>query len=119
MDASASIQINSQKRGPKMARFTVTLPDVLHKQVLKIANKESDSISYTTAKLIEIGLIVMSNKNKNANKSNELEEYCQKLIIQINGIVKEIAIGKFNFDSNKIAQITNDTLTKFNKLKSS
>jgi hypothetical protein len=119
MDASASIQINSQTRGPKMARITVTLPDTLHKQVLKIANKESDSLSYTTAKLIEIGLMVMSNKNKNENKTSELKEYCQKLIIQINGIVKEIAIGKFNFDRDKVAQIANDTLAKFNQLKNS
>ena len=64
-----------------MARITVTLPDTLHKQVLKIAHKENDSISYTTARLIEIGLMVMSNKNKKENKTNELEEYCQKLII--------------------------------------
>jgi hypothetical protein len=55
--------------------------------------------------------------NKDEHKAIEIEEYCQKLIIQINGIIKEIAIDKFNFDDDKIVQITKDTLSKFNKLK--
>lgn len=102
-----------------MARITVTLPDNIHDQVLKIAGKENDSISYTTTRLVEIGLMVMNSKteNKNENKASDIEEYCQKLIIQINGIVKEIAVDRFNFDDEKIVQITNDTLSKFNKLK--
>lgn len=102
-----------------MARITVTLPDNIHKQVLKIAGKENDSLSYTTTRLVEIGLMVMNNKaeNKGGNKASDIEEYCQKLIIQINGIIKEIAVDKFNFDSDKIAQITSDTLSKFNKVK--
>ncbi len=101
-----------------MARITVTLPNNLHDQVLKIAGKENDSLSYTTTRLVEIGLMVMNNKTENKDeKKSDIEEYCQKLIIQINGIVKEIAVDKFNFDNEKIVQITNDTLIKFNKLK--
>ncbi|MGM9451932.1 hypothetical protein ACTAZI_01215 [Legionella bozemanae] len=102
-----------------MARITVTLPNNLHAQVLKIAGKENDSLSYTTTRLIEIGLMVMNSKteNKDEKKASDIEEYCQKLIIQINGIVKEIAVNKFNFDNDKIVRITNDTLSKFNKLK--
>lgn len=107
------------KRGYIMARITVTLPDNLHEQVLKIAGKENDSLSYTTTRLVEIGLMVMNSKaeNKDEKKTSDIEEYCQKLIIQINGIVKEIAVDKFNFDNDKIAQITSDTLSKFNKVK--
>ena len=107
------------KRGYIMARISVTLPDNLHEQVLKIVGKENDSLAYTTARLIEIGLMVMNSKaeNKDEKKTSDIEEYCQKLIIQINGIVKEIAVDKFNFDNDKIAQITNDTLSKFNKVK--
>lgn len=102
-----------------MARITITLPDQMHEQVLKLAGKEQDSISYTTTRLIEIGLMVMNNKSEKKEDKimDEVEEYCQKLIIQINGIVKEIAINQFNFDNDKITQITNDTLDKFNKLK--
>ena len=37
-----------------MDRITVTLPDNLHKQVIKIAGKENDSLSYTTT---SVGLI--------------------------------------------------------------
>jgi hypothetical protein len=102
-----------------MARITVTLPENIHQQILKIAGKENDSLSYTVTRLVEIGLMVMNSKseNKDERKTSDLEEYCQKLIIQINGIVKEIAVDKFNFDQDKIVQITNDTLVKFNRLK--
>lgn len=102
-----------------MARITITLPDNLHNQVTNLAGKEKDSISYTSTRLIEIGLLVTQNKNTSSdnNKTQEIEEYCQKLIIQINGILKEIAIEKFNFDNEKIAYITNETLNKFKKLR--
>jgi len=102
-----------------MARISVTLPDNLLEQIIKIAGKEKDSLSYTTARLVEIGLMVMKSKGENNDekKNTNIEEYCQKLIIQMNGIIKEIAIDKFNFHDDKISQITRDTLSKFNKLK--
>lgn len=101
-----------------MARITVTIPDNIHQQVLKMAGKENDSISYTVSRLVEIGLMVVNSK-KNAKddpKVNAVEEHCQKLIIQINGIIKEIAIDHFHFDNEKIAKITSDTLVKYNQL---
>lgn len=56
-----------------MARITVTLPESIHKQIIQISTEKKDSISYTVASLIEIGLIVLKNKEK--SDSNELEEY--------------------------------------------
>lgn len=102
-----------------MARISISIPDNIHQQVVKMAGKENDSISYTISRLVDIGLMVMNSKDKNKDekKPEEIEEYCQKLIIQINGIVKDIAINQFNFDGDKIAQISNDTLSKFNQLK--
>ena len=102
-----------------MARITVTMPDNLHEKVLKMAGKEDDTISYTVTRLVEIGLMVMNNKNENKtdSKTSDLEDYCQKLIIQMNGILKEIAMDQFNFNNDKISKITNDTLIKFNELK--
>lgn len=102
-----------------MARVTVTIPDNIHEQILTIAGKENDSLSYTVSRLIEIGLMVMNSKKDNVDdpKTTDLEEHCQKLIIQMNGIIKEIAVDKFHFDNEKIARITNDTLVKYNQLK--
>lgn len=108
---------NASKRWP-MARMTFTLPDPIHQQILEIADKEKDSLSYTTTRLVEIGIKVLESSTTRQAKDNELEEYCQKLIIQINGILKELAIEKFDFNQDKIAIITQDTLKKFNKLKS-
>ena len=102
------------QRGVFMARITVTLPDNLYNEVLSLAGKENDSLSFTTSRLIEIGLMVMNNKNEKGPQ--EIEAYCQKLIIQINGIIKEIAVNKFNFDNEKILQITNETISKFNQI---
>jgi hypothetical protein len=98
-----------------MARITVTLPDNLHQKITELAGKENDSISYTVSKLVDIGLMVMNSKNE--KKEDELNEYCQKLIIQINGILKELAVDKFNIENDKITKITNETLVKFNRLK--
>ena len=102
-----------------MPRITITIPDNLHKDVVKMAGKENDSVSYTVARLIELGLLVMNSKDKKDDEKTDtdLEDYCYKLIIQMNGIIKELAVEKFNFDNEKISRITNDTLAKFNKLK--
>ncbi|HAU1387079.1 TPA: hypothetical protein KKX58_001667 [Legionella pneumophila] len=102
-----------------MPRITITIPDNLHKEVVKMAGKENDSVSYTVARLIELGLLVMNSKDKKDDEKTDtdLEDYCYKLIIQMNGIIKELAVEKFNFDNEKISKITNDTLAKFNKLK--
>lgn len=99
-----------------MTKITVSLPENIHQQILKLAQDENDSISYTVTRLVEIGLLVLQNK-KEKNNSNELEEHCQKLIIQVNEIIKELVIDKFNFNQEKIAAITRETLVKFNALK--
>ena len=102
-----------------MARITVSIPDSMHEKILKIAGKENDSISYTVTRLTEIGLMVMDSNDKQTEEkpSSELDDHCQKLIIQMNGILKELAIEKFNFNHDKISRITNATLLKFNTLK--
>ncbi|MCW8419974.1 MULTISPECIES: hypothetical protein [Fluoribacter] len=100
-----------------MARITITMPDSLHAQVLKFSKKEQSSVSYTIAKLVELGLIVANNKNqKQEEQPSKIEEHCNKLIIQINGIVKELATGKFELSPDKIAKITQETLDKYNEL---
>ena len=99
-----------------MTKITVSIPENIHEQILKIAEEENDSISYTVTRLVEIGLMVVNNKPEQ-KVANQLEEYCQKLVIQINGILKELAIHHFNFDKEKITAITNETILKFNNLK--
>lgn len=102
-----------------MARTTVTLPNSIHQQLLNIAKKEKDTLSYTVAKLVEIGLLVINkqeNERHNDRPNAELDTYCQKLIIQMNGILKQIAVEHFNFNNEQIAQITQETLNKFNQL---
>jgi hypothetical protein len=99
-----------------MARITITIPDNLQNQIIKIAGKENESISYTTTKLIEIGLMVMK-KSESKKQENNIEEYCQKLIIQINELIKTIATDKFNIDKDSMSKIANETILKFNKIK--
>jgi hypothetical protein len=99
-----------------MARITITIPDNLQNQIIKIAGKENESISYTTTKLIDIGLMVMK-KSESKKQENNIEEYCQKLIIQINELIKTIATDKFNIDKDSMSKIANETILKFNKIK--
>lgn len=100
-----------------MARITITMPDSLHTQVLKFSKKEQSSVSYTVSKLVELGLLVANNKNENKDEqSSKIEEHCNKLIIQINGIIKELATEHFKLSPDKIAKITQETLDKYNEL---
>lgn len=103
-----------------MARITITIPDNLHTQVLKLAKKEGGSVSYTVSRLVELGLLVTNNKNQKPeeNEVSKVDEYCNKLIIQINGILKEIAVGNFEFSPEKIAKITQETTEKYKDLMS-
>ena len=99
-----------------MARITITIPDNLQGQIVKMAGKENESISYTTTKLIDIGLMVMKS-SESKKQENNIEEYCQKLIIQINELIKKIATDKFNMDKDSMGKIASETLIKFNKIK--
>lgn len=99
-----------------MARITITIPDNLQSQIVKMAGKENESISYTTTKLIDIGLMVMK-KGESKKQDNNIEEYCQKLIIQINELIKTIATDKLNIDKESMSRIANETIVKFNKIK--
>lgn len=99
-----------------MARITVTIPEDIHQTILQIAKEENNSVSHTVAHLVEIGIMVIKSKHENS-RPDDLEEYCQKLIIQMNGILKELVVDKFNFGQEKITAITNDTLNQFKRLK--
>lgn len=101
-----------------MARVTITIPDNLQAQVLKLAKKEGGSVSHTISKLIEMGFLI-ANKNKSEQEKSDkkLEEHCQKLIIQMNGIIKELVVNHYRFEPDKISKITQDTMLKFNELK--
>jgi len=102
-----------------MSKISITLPEDMHTQIIKIAGKKKESISYTTTKLIEIGLRVLDSQNtpKDEPKPTKLEEYWQMLIFQASGILKKLAMTRFDFTDEEIAEIIDDTKLKFNKLK--
>lgn len=114
MEASFKNSNKSHKESP-MTKISINIPQDIHHQIVKIAEQENDSLSYTITRLVEIGLLVVNN-NSERKEVNQLEEYCQKLIIQINGIVKELAVHHFNFNKEKITAIANETIVKFNSL---
>lgn len=101
-----------------MARITITIPDNLHTQVLKLAKKEGGSVSYTVARLVELGLLVTNNKNQKQDDHavSKVDDYCNKLIIQINCILKELAISNYGFTPDKITQIAQETTLKYKEL---
>lgn len=102
-----------------MARVTITIPDNLQAQVLKLAKKEGGSVSHTISKLIEMGFLIVNNKSKNEKEESnkKIEEHCQKLIIQMNGIIKELVVNTYQFTPEKISQISQETMMKFNELR--
>lgn len=115
MEASVKNSNKSHKES-SMTKISINIPQDIHHQIVKLAEQENDSLSYTITRLVEIGLLVI-NSNSEEKEVNQLEEYCQKLIIQINGIIKELAIHHFNFNKEKVTAIANETIAKFNSLK--
>lgn len=101
-----------------MARVTITIPDRLHANIVTLAENNDSSFSGEASKLIELGLIATKKKvmKKNEKSSRPIDEYCHQLIIQLNGIIKELAVNHFHLTQDKISTITNETMKKYESM---
>lgn len=81
-----------------MPRLSITLPKDLYDKVVAISGDNDESMSYTIAKMTELGLLVTENQKKNKAKTlSDIEEHCYKLTIQMNAIIKNIAAKQLDF----------------------
>lgn len=101
-----------------MPRLTITLPKDIYEKIKAISGDQDESMSYTIAKMTELGLLVTENQKKNngAKKLSEVEEHCFKLIIQVNAIIKNMAAKNLDFTQEEFDKLRDSSILKFNEL---
>lgn len=101
-----------------MPRATIHVPNDTYQKIVDMASNNDESLSSTFVKLAEIGLYVKEKQAENTtnSQSSEIEIYCQKLILQINALVKSIASKQIGYTDNDFNKLRDATLTKYNEI---
>jgi hypothetical protein len=100
-----------------MPRLSITLPKDLYDKVADISGDNDESMSYTIAKMTELGLLVTENQKKNKVKSlSDIEEHSYKLMIQMNAIIKHIAAKQLDFNKDDFDKLRDAAILKYNEL---
>lgn len=101
-----------------MPRVTIHMPNDTHEKIIEYAEKNDDSISGAVTKMAEIGLLVTESrkKQKEEDKYTDIEKYCQKLIIQINALVKNLASKQAGYDEDDFTKLRDATLKRYNEI---
>lgn len=102
-----------------MPRVTITLPNDLHNKLIEFAGNNDDSLSYTITKMTEIGLMVtesQADKISNEDKYSDIEKHCFKLIIQMNALVKNIALKQFEYHQDDFKKLMDLSINKYQEL---
>ena len=100
-----------------MPRLSITLPKDLYDKITVISGDNDESMSYTIAKMTDLGLLVTENQKKNKAKVlSDIEEHCYKLTIQMNAIIKNIAAKQLDFDQDDFDKLRDASILKYNDL---
>lgn len=95
-----------------MPRVTFSLSDLLHNMLLSVASEKNQSISQTIAQLLQVGLYHLDE----TNASNAIEIHCQQLIIQMNALIKRLAVEMLKFDHQDFDELQQAVLEKYNEI---
>ena len=101
-----------------MPRLTITLPKDIYEKIQAVSGEQEESMSFTIAKMTELGLLVTENQKNNngVKKLSEIEEHCFKLIIQMNAIIKNMAAKNLDFAQEEFDKLRDSSILKFNEL---
>ena len=101
-----------------MPRVSITLPKDLFEKITAIAGDNDESISYTIAKMAELGLLVTENQKKKQDEKSvsDIEEHCFKLMIQVNAITKNLAAKQLGYNQDEFDKLRDLSVNKYNEL---
>lgn len=102
-----------------MPRITITIPTKLHEKVLTYAHDNEISLSSAIAKMTEIGLMVTENQNEPKSiedKFTEIEKHCFKLMIQMNGLLKNMAIKELGYGQDEFKKLMDASINKYQQI---
>lgn len=95
-----------------MIRLTISLPQAMHKHISVLAIENNSSLSKVINQLLIIGVQNWDNKSE----TNPLERHCQQLIIQMNAILKNLAVELLKFNQEDFEHLRQATIAKLNNL---
>ena len=96
-----------------MIRLTISLPKAVHQHVAMLAIENNVSLSKIVNQLVMIGINHWNFKPEN----NQLDQHCQQLIIQMNVLIKNLAVEILKFNQNDFDQLRQVSLVKFYELR--
>lgn len=102
-----------------MPRITIHIPNDLHDKLATMAQDNDDSLSATTAKMAEIGIMITEGQKKNTSpedRFSDVEKHCFKLIIQLNALVKNLASKELGYGSEEFKKLTDASINKYKEL---
>ncbi|CZP44431.1 hypothetical protein [Legionella pneumophila] len=102
-----------------MPRVTVSLPKDLYEKLVNYAGDNDDSLSYTIAKMSEIGLMVTENKDEvksPEDRFSTIEKHCFKLVIQMNALLKNMASSQLQYSQDEFKKLQDLTNDKYQEL---
>ena len=102
-----------------MPRVTVSLPKDLYERLLSYAGDNDESLSYTVAKMTEIGLMVTENKDEiksPEDRYSKIEKHCFKLTIQMNALLKNMATSQLQYGQEEFKKLQDLTNEKYQEL---
>ena len=96
------------------------MPNSLLVQLQTVAENNQDSLSYTAMKMIEIGLLVSQNSDKKTTQvsTDPVQQHCQKLIMQMNELIKSMARNKaiLDYEPKDFEELKEKVLIRFDEL---
>jgi len=101
-----------------MPRVTIHVPNDTYNKITKMASDNDDSLSSTFVKLAEIGLIVKERQNESGSRksASDIEEHCQKLILQINALMKSLVAKQMGYSDEDFLKLRDATIDKYNEI---
>lgn len=101
-----------------MPRVTIHVPNDTYQKIVDMASRNDESLSSTFVKLAEIGLYVKEKQaeNNGGDQPSEIEQYCQKLIIQINALVKSLAAKQIGYTDTDFNKLRDASIAKYNEI---
>ena len=94
-----------------MQRLTISLTKAMYQHVSMLAVENNASLSKTINQLLNVGV-----QNWNSKfEPNHIEQHCQQLIIQINALVKNLAVEILKFNHEDFERLRQAAIVKFNE----
>ncbi|STX41127.1 Uncharacterised protein [Legionella donaldsonii] len=102
-----------------MPRLTISLSNALYSRLSALSIHNKESMSNIINQLILAGMHhIEDSPPKREQQKPLVDQHCQKLIIQMNALVKNLSKELLHFNQNDFKQLQQASAKKYNELNS-